>query len=481
MAPLWIVAVLAGFSLQSCSDDDDFTAVDNKQPVVDMAGHFQVEAGSTFTLTGTITDADGIRSITLQNSEMYLDKTINLLEIYGDSLITTYNLSYSYDAPSTWTPDMQLTVRVVVEDVVGNVTETSVLVTPDGDFTAPVFMSAPSGTVTVLSQNPVYTLNCTVSDNKALKYVKVEIPDLGISDSISTGSTAQYSFTRRYDIPDEIGLSYAMRLTVGDEFDNVTTTESVLTVSEMPDFAKMYLVDFTDASRMTSDLFGIPMLIEHTGEYQYVAHYYNSAAGTGVRFVPQKTDFYPICFGVDPTNEAVLTSDPSQAQPIVLDEVAYYEITFNSVTGEYSVQTYTPTDEPFPQGQMFTENGIEQPYELSLAGAGLPGVGNWNTADPYLLTQDANNPYLFYAEMDLTAGTSIEFTITPKSASGWWPEPFWRFEKPDENAGETNSGENEYNTPNDGNNMTPVTVQTSGKYRFEFDTHLCRSKFYPIN
>lgn len=31
-APLWIIAALAGFSLQSCSDEDDFTAVDNGQP-----------------------------------------------------------------------------------------------------------------------------------------------------------------------------------------------------------------------------------------------------------------------------------------------------------------------------------------------------------------------------------------------------------------------------------------------------------------
>lgn len=160
----------------------------------------------------------------------------------------------------------------------------------------------------------------------------------------------------------------------------------------------------------------------------------------------------------------------------MLDEVAYYQINFNTQTGEYSATTYTPTDDPFPQGQMFTENGIEQPYELSLAGAGLPGVGNWSTADPYLLTADPENPYHFYAEMNLTAGTVIEFTITPKSASGWWPSPFWRFEN-----GDNDSGENEYHTLNNGNNMTKVTVKTTGKYRFDFDTHLLRSKFQLIN
>ena len=78
--------------------------------------------------------------------------------------------------------------------------------------------------------------------------------------------------------------------------------------------------------------------------------------------------------------------------------------------------------------------------------------------------------------MDLTVGTVIEFTITPKSASGWWPSPFWRFEN-----GDNDSGENEYHTLNNGNNMTKVTVKTTGKYRFDFDTHLLRSKFQLIN
>ena len=125
---------------------------------------------------------------------------------------------------------------------------------------------------------------------------------------------------------------------------------------------------------------------------------------------------------------------------------------------------------------MFTENGIEQPYHLSLAGAGLPGADNWSTSKPFLLTQDSNNKYLFYGDMQLTAGDVLEFTITPKSESGWWPEPFWRFE-----SGENDSKENEYNTKNNGNNMTKMTVKKTGKYRFEFDTHLLRSKLYPID
>ena len=468
-APLWLLAAAFGFTLQSCSDDDnDFSAVDNQQPQITLTDHLQVEIGSKFTIKGDIKDPDGIRSINLKCPDMYLDKTIDLLEIYGDSLIYDYALNYSYDAPADWTEDMQMNVDVTVEDVVGNVSSASVLVTPDGDYTAPAFTASFPSEITVQLTDPVLKLSYTATDNKGLKYVKVEIPEMSIEDSIPTGDVKEYALSREYQLPGE-AHSYAMTVTLGDQFDNTSVFNSTVTVSA--DFPKMYLSDVTDESQLNTDLFGVPMLIDHPEEFVFVAHYYNYEPGREIWFIPQKTGFDPVRFGLDPSTGKI-TNDPDKAQAIVLDEVAYYEINFNTQTGEYSCATYEPEDDYFPQGQIFNENGIDQPYELSLAGAGLPGVGNWSTSDPYLLTLDANNPYHFYAEMDLTAGMEVEFTITPKSASGWWPEPYWRFEN-----GEKDSGENEYNTKNGGNNMTKVTVPTTGKYRFDFDTHLLRSKF----
>ena len=472
-APLWLLAAMFGMTLQSCSDDDNnFTAVDNQQPQISMTDHLQVEIGSEFIITGKITDQDGIRSISLRCPDMYLDKTIDMLEIYGDSLIKEYDLSYKYDAPDDWTETMQMNVDVTVEDVVGNVSTTTLLVTPDGDYTAPTFTANFPAEITVQLTAPILSLNYTVTDNKGLKYITVKIPELEINDSIPTGDVAEYNLSREYELPGTVA-SYAMTVTLGDQFDNVNTYTSTVNVSA--DFPKMYLSDVTGESQLTTDLYGVPMLIDHPEEFVYEARYYNYEPGREIWFIPQKTGFAPVRFGLDPSTGKI-TNDTEKAQPIVLDEVAYYQINFNTQTGEYSATTYTPTDDPFPQGQMFTENGIEQPYELSLAGAGLPGVGNWSTADPYLLTADPENPYHFYAEMTLTAGTVIEFTITPKSASGWWPSPFWRFEN-----GDNDSGENEYHTLNNGNNMTKVTVKTTGKYRFDFDTHLLRSKFQLIN
>lgn len=36
----------------------------------------------------------------------------------------------------------------------------------------------------------------------------------------------------------------------------------------------MYLADVATAEELNSDIFGVPMVIEHTGEYQYKANYY---------------------------------------------------------------------------------------------------------------------------------------------------------------------------------------------------------------
>lgn len=473
---LWTIALVIGFTLQACSSDDDYPTVDGKNPTIELATtHIQTEPGRAFTIEGTATDADGLKAIRLECEGMDLDKTIDFLEYYPDTLLHDYALSYNYTAKESWKDGDSYPVKVTVEDVLGNTVETTVTVTPDGDFTAPTFTTAPSKALTVLLQNPKLTLNATAADNKSLKYIKVSIPDLSITDSIAISGTS-YTFNKVYQLPGK-EASYDMTLTVGDNGGNTNVTSSKITVSDMPDFAKMYLADVSEAEDLNSDLFGVPMLISHTGKYQYEAHYYNKVAGTEVRFIPQKTDFEPICFGVDEST-GLLTSNPASAKPIRLNKVGYYKITFNSVTGDYNVSTYTPTDETFPQGQTMYLDGPgseKSTYKLSLAGEGLPGAGNWSTSNPFLLTQDSKNPYLFYGEMTLKKDTKISFTITPQHAWGWWPEPFYRFE-----SGENDSKENEYNTKSNGNNMTAVTVKTDGRYRFEFDTHLLRSRFYLI-
>jgi hypothetical protein len=315
---------------------------------------------------------------------------------------------------------------------------------------------------------------------------------LDIDDTVETGDVSSYSLTKDYALPGGVVSSYPMTITVTDQHGNETSVSTTISVSEMPDFDKMYLADVEDAADLSSDVYGVPMLIDHTGEFEYTAHYYNQKVGTKVRFIPQMTDFEPICFGPDAENSSLFANDPSSSQGIVLDKISYYEIKFNTKTGVYSVKTYTPAPVTVKlSGHEYTYpltlNGTttwdfgdgsgEQPAQICLAGSNLPnGTPGWTTNqnnNAYILQQDAKNPYLLYREGEYEQGNKIEFTISATHWWGWWPEPYWRFD---------GSQYNEKNTLNGGDNMKGdgAVVPATGKYRFEFDYHLLRSRLYPV-
>lgn len=470
-------AVMVGMLYQSCGNDDDYPSVDNQVPILELTTHhIQTEPNRLFTIMGVAKDADGLKSITLKNEGMNLDKTIDLLKYYPDTLLHEYNLSYEYKALSDWSDASRFPVEITVEDVMGNITRDSVIVTPDGDFTRPVFTQAPSEELTVLLQNPALSLTAAVTDNKNLKYIKVAIPQLNINDSIVINGTA-YTLTKTYNMPAK-EATYNMVVTVGDNFDNITSAKSVINVSDLPDFDKLYLADVEDAAQLTTDLYGVPMLIEHTGEYQYRARYYNQKAGTGVRFVPQKTDFQPICFGIDPYT-GLLTSNPNVGQPIMLDKVGYYEINFNTVSGEFDVKNYQPTTPLLgaldgTQTIDFKDGSGPQKFQICLAGSGLPNTSSWTTNPndkAFVLYQDKTNPYLLYREFELAAGDEVSFTISATHIWGWWPEPYWRFD---------GSVDNEKNVKNGGDNMKGMKAPADGTYRFEFDYALLRSRIIRV-
>lgn len=473
-----LLAMTAVTFATSCSDDDNFSDVDGKAPTIALeTDHIQTEAGRQFTIAGQVKDADGIRSIRLQNSDMLLDKTINLLELYGDSLIYDYKLAYKYTSKKDWTDSSSFPVNITVEDIGGRTTSATLTVSADGDFTNPEFSVAPSGELTVLVQNPKLTLGFTVTDNKRLDYIQVECPALGINDRIDAAGQAELQVKKVYEVPGE-KQSCLLTVTAYDKFNNKVMAQSTVNVDEMPDFEKMYLADVESAKDLTSDVYGVPMVIDHTGPYEYTAHYYNQKAGTKVRFIPQMTDFEPICFGVDPSDNSVLINDASSALGIELNEVAYYEIKLNIVTGAYSVKTYEPTTEKMTlDGSTtidFGDGSGAQPAQICLAGGGLPGTPSWTTNqnnDAFILSQDAANKYLLYRECELEAGTEIEYTISQTHWWGWWPEPYWRFD---------GSEFNEKNVKNGGDNMKKSKVPATGKYRIEFDYHLLRSRIIPV-
>lgn len=459
-----------------CEKDTSVSDVDGLPPTIVMdSEHIATVPGREFVVKARVEDKDGLLSINLKNQNLHLDKTIDLTV---DSTVYGYDLRYKY-VPERTLEGNDFPIELTVTDLGGRTTTARVLVTMDGDFTHPVFAVVPDNQVTVLLKTETrLNLRFEVRDDRALQRVVIDIPELDYSKEVTEFSNAGRTlvFNEAITLPSVLA-TYTLSLKAIDQAGLETSKSSVITVSEMPDFPKMYLSDVASAEQLNSDIFGVPMLIDRISPYVYRARYYAATANKEVRFVPQKTDFNPIVFGVDPENTTLLTDDPEVAMPLVLPNKGYYEITFNVQTGQYDVNPYTPTDAPLDIGAPMlldpTRPGEGSvPLRIGLVGDGLPNAGSWNTANPLFLQQHTDNKYLFSVEMDLLAGAELEFIIQAHHSWGWWPEPFWRWDR----------GEDpEANVANGGNNPAKWRVQTGGKYIFLFDSHLERSQFYPID
>lgn len=493
-----------GVFVTGCSDDNGYADVDGQSPVAELkADHIRSGAGHDFTIEGTLTDADGISAIKLQCADLYLNKTIDLIEIYGEPQ-TSYDLSYKFSISRDEVGE-QFTVKVTVVDVGGRETSQDVLITMDGDFENPVFSLAPDKAITVLmkaDRNPQYTLNFTVTDDRKLDYATIEIPELTGFETRTVSAEGQSSLTfKEVIVFPNVSQVYTINLAAYDAVGNSVTTTCSLTVSEMPDFEKMYLADVATDEELNSDVFGVPMVINHTGEYQYKARYYNKAAGTEIFFLPQKTSFTPICFGLDPEDSNKLTDDPELAKPIVLDAPnVYYEIDINVKQSTYSIKTYSVTEATDPinyeYGQLcdMPRNEGEPQFNFYIGWGDSP-----QNAGEHLFVQDANNPHLFYypatgSTWSLQSGEEMNFIISNYHPNGYWDQVEWRCDNSTdiEKFGYFSKANNV--NPNwegtnrqwwDGSSvqdnwMKPV-VTNGGNYRFEFDAHLGRGKIVPAN
>ncbi|MDP4208660.1 MAG: hypothetical protein Q8928_07600 [Bacteroidota bacterium] len=413
-------------------------------------------------IQGTATAKDvGLKSIRIQNSDWYLDKTIAL----DDSIVKSYSLNYKFLVPSDANLSKVYVITVTATDQAGKTATSTINVSLDGDFTAPVINSGPDAalTIVVAPKTENFKASFTVSDNKALSHMIITSGSpLNIKDSIPlTGTSA--SVVKNYTLPNTL-TNYTFNYTLVDKAGLSVTSSTVITVSEMPDFTKMYLADVKTVAELNSDLFGVPMLIDHTAAYTYEAHYYSAVANTQVRFIPQKTDFQPNCFGLDPTDNTTIINDPNSSA-IVLPEVGYYKITFNIKTGAYTKVKYTPTDVT-PNSMTYDLGGTATPVQIGLVGKGFADhpEQNWSPNTAILLTQDSQNPYIY--RVNVTLSGNVQFIIGPQHPWNWWPDPFWRFDS---------KSNPEYTIKGGGDNVD-MTVSTPTKYTFIFDSHLNRAK-----
>lgn len=533
------------FGTTACSDDDQkWPVVDGGTPQVNLAlSRIRTDYDLTFSIKGKITDADGIKSIRLECPGLSLNKTIDIISIYQKPL-AEYDLDYSYTVNPDYLTDFSgsYTISVTVTDVAGNTETQDVLVTFDADFQAPSFLQAPDSEVTVLIKDQtLFNLKFTVEDNRNLDYVEVDLEGVaGYPVRIEANGEPKVVYSQKLELP-STPKDYKLTITAKDmpaQNEEVRTTviESTVKVQHLPDFDRVYLADVTSAEDLNSDVFGVPMVCDHVGPFQYRVRYYNATAGTQVCFIPQKTDFFPICFGPDPDNEGFLGDNPETSGKINLDKGGvYYQFDFNTKTGAYSYKTYTVAEAVDPiQNLHYGQNDLNT-------------WNDWNVADPWWqewyfgptfnnpekieirMTQDSNNPHIWVSEdWQLEAGEMNDWILHNWHSHGWWNCTSWRVDDsadpslcayygyvfPDNSNFKGNKAYFEYKYVNvdptefkfmyPDNNGAPFnidtwgsfnedyaktfvkdikikcSVPTSGKYRLWFDAHTERIKLIPV-
>jgi hypothetical protein len=475
---LIILCLLCG-----CSDDDNFVDVDGLPPTIELeSSNIRTEPGREFFIKAKVEDKDGLKSINLKNENLNLDKTIDLTL---DSIIYVFNLDYKFKSEKDIEGN-SFPLLITATDLGGRTHSETISVTMDGDFTAPVFTVSPDNAITVLLKSETrLNIKFTVEDDKALGSVSIEIPEINYSKEINTFSNSgkTLEFNDPITLPSVVA-QYNLTIKAVDKGGLETIKTSVITVDEMPDFPKMYLADVATVDELNSDVFGVPMRIERTDAYEYKANYYCHKAGTEIFFLPQKSDFAPICFGLDPADRTKLTDDPDVAEPIILTQAnVYYEITFNVKTAIYSIRTYSIAEAIDPVPHEFGSISLDTWGD---GGSWLQefyfGYTTSNPREISRFTQDATNPHLYYLDtpLALEAGQEMNFIIHNWHHDGWWNYCTWRVDDSQEPEifGYYGSRKNpEWTKPNtSADNWVKPTVKQTGNYKLYFDAHLGRGK-----
>ncbi len=449
----------------ACEDDNDKKWTTTNDPtLVITSSHIHSAKGRTINIVGDVADEVGIEKINLNIDEWFLDRDIQILK--NDELVKTYHLNYSFIVPEN-VGNQSFVISVTVTNVGKRTTSKQLTVSMDGDFDSPTLtVSSPASGLTVTPDNEIpLDLTCTMSDARQLGYFVVKESNLNFYDSISFAGTGKKSFDYKTTVtlPAKVA-DYNFNFLLADSAGLVVS--STRTVKASFSYDKMYLADVSTAAELVSDLFGVPMLIKATGDNKFLAQYYAEKSNAEIRFIPQTTSFTPHCFGIDPDNHEKLIDSPNSL-PIILPSVGYYriEIDINALT--YHVESYVPTDSYYKSNISDDDNtyvGL-----LSLVGHGFAEYNtNWDPKTGVALDH-VENTYRFTKELDLEG--DVEFIFSPQHKSGWWVDPFWRFNR--KNDPET--------TILKGGDNVDMMVPVRTRYRVVFDTHLNRAKVVKVN
>ncbi len=308
-----------------------------------------------------------------------------------------------------------------------------------------------------------FFMEADLSDDAGLKSFTLRYDDWYLYNTVSLndlGNPKTYHVKYKFRMPDTAANKiHSINLTATN-VGNATQSNQFKILLDA-DFPKMYLIESTDPSKLTSDLFGVPELVKKTSSYNYETVYYSAAANSTVWFIPSKTTIKPFMYGIDPANTSKLSGDYTKALPIVLPAIGYYKISLNTLNLSFTTQALPKPDPAAAYAQ------------TAFVGRGFfdyPNM-NWQNALPniVLMDKDPVNPYRFTKTVKLgtppgSTYTTAQFIITTNN--GW--SNFWRFDS---------DKDPNYTVFGGGVNADIPITTTPVTYKVTFDSYTNHCKF----
>jgi len=372
--------------------------------------------GDTVLINGTASNYAGLATITLSCENWEILKEFDI----SKHKPTVFNYEYQLIVPKTASFDQNLTITV--RDANGLRNEKYVVLKFIPDTESPVLKTTVPERVAVdfdaLTGKGTWNLSVSFTDDRELKDIRVQIPDIQIDETIKqTGRTGQLNRAIDFTTAGEFPATITITDTGGNEKVVQTTIVVMLSEDEDPyeDYAQMYVVNA--AENADDYVNGYYRYMDRTDEYQYTAKFYAPADNTPVYFVPTKAMDADL-FGVSPYVNSKLLNKNGYVEPVLLPKKGYYTVSIDLDAHTYSVTEYT-----VPAG---TYTGY-----LIASGTGFT-VGDWGLSSEMTLV-DSQNAYQKEVAMELVAGyigdrqyyfTNADWTTVFRSDNdgNWWFE-----------------------------------------------------------
>jgi len=303
------------------------------------------------------------------------------------------------------------------------------------------------------------TISANITDEAGLSTIDLQQEEWMLNKRIQLeGSPKEYELRYKFTLPDDLPIDseHTIELRVANAGNKITEIAIPVKIIELLQFDRMFLTDVFTAAELTSDLYGVPMLMTSSTNpadagYIFTTNYYSAAAGTEIKFIPQETSFEPNVFGAKAGVEGGLAKG-NDAPAIILPAKGYYEIEVDVRDMSYTATAYVPTEALQPT--------------MYMAGAGFDGQ-NWDPSVATEMTLNSLNPYEFSVETDVAATTVQWIFIHSRS----WNLPYWRFD----NASQPRKVIPSINSDMGGTNIN-IAVPAPTTYKVTFDYHLNHSK-----